>query len=88
MAALEWSRALKGHVVVEAVEHGWERLANGALLDTAEAAGFRSAAKQVDNLPSAWRRGDTARINLIEGVQTRARCVPSATRVRRLHSSS
>src|ERR1039458_9551418 len=31
--------ALKGHVVVEAVERGWERLANGALLD-AEAAGF------------------------------------------------
>jgi len=32
--------ALKGHVVVEAFERGWERLANGALLDTAEAAGF------------------------------------------------
>jgi hypothetical protein len=32
--------ALKGHVVVEAVERGWERLANGALLDAAEAAGF------------------------------------------------
>jgi hypothetical protein len=31
---------LKGHVVVEAVERGWERLANGALLDAAEAAGF------------------------------------------------
>ena len=29
--------ALKGHVVVEAVERGWERLVNGALL---EAAGF------------------------------------------------
>jgi hypothetical protein len=27
-------------VVVEAVERGWERLANGALLDAAEAAGF------------------------------------------------
>src|ERR1017187_3850780 len=25
--------ALKGHVVVEAVERGWERFANGALLD-------------------------------------------------------
>ena len=32
--------ALKGHVVVEAVERGWERLENGALLDAAEAAGF------------------------------------------------
>jgi hypothetical protein len=32
--------ALNGHVVVEAVERGWERLANGALLDAAEAAGF------------------------------------------------
>ena len=32
--------ALKGHVVVEAVERGWERLANGALLDAAEGAGF------------------------------------------------
>ncbi len=32
--------ALKGHVVVEAFERGWERLANGVLLDKAEAAGF------------------------------------------------
>lgn len=32
--------ALQGHVVVEAVERGWERLANGTLLDAAEAAGF------------------------------------------------
>ena len=31
---------LKGHVVIEAIERGWERLANGALLDAAEAAGF------------------------------------------------
>jgi hypothetical protein len=31
---------LKGHLVVEARECGWERLANGALLDAAEAAGF------------------------------------------------
>jgi hypothetical protein len=30
--------ALKGHAVVEAVERGWDRLANGALLDAAEAA--------------------------------------------------
>jgi hypothetical protein len=26
--------------VVEAIERGWERLANGVLLDAAEAAGF------------------------------------------------
>ena len=32
--------ALKDHVVVEAVERGWEALGNGALLDAAEAAGF------------------------------------------------
>ena len=32
--------ALKNHVVVEAVERGWEALGNGALLDAAEAAGF------------------------------------------------
>ena|SRR5579863_9870998 len=32
--------ALKGHVIVEAVERGWERLVNGVLLDAAEAAGF------------------------------------------------
>ena len=32
--------ALKAHVVVEAIERGWERLANGALLDAAEAAAF------------------------------------------------
>jgi hypothetical protein len=34
------SHALKSHVVVEAIERGWNRLANGALLDAAEAAGF------------------------------------------------
>ena len=32
--------SLKGHVNVEAIERGWERLVNGALLDAAEAAGF------------------------------------------------
>jgi len=32
--------ALKGHAIVEAVERGWERLVNGALLDAAESAGF------------------------------------------------
>jgi hypothetical protein len=32
--------ALKGHVVVEAVERGWERLVNGALLEVAETTGF------------------------------------------------
>ena len=32
--------ALKNHVVVEATERGWDRLANGALLDAAEEAGF------------------------------------------------
>lgn len=32
--------ALREHVVVEAVERGWEALGNGALLDAAEAAGF------------------------------------------------
>ena len=32
--------ALKAHTVVEAVERGWERLVNGALLQEADAAGF------------------------------------------------
>jgi hypothetical protein len=32
--------ALKPHVVVEAIERGWETLDNGALLDAAEAEGF------------------------------------------------
>jgi hypothetical protein len=32
--------ALRNHVVVEAVERGWETLENGALLDAAEAEGF------------------------------------------------
>lgn len=31
---------LKGHIVVEAVERGWDRLANGELIAAAEAAGF------------------------------------------------
>ena len=32
--------ALRGHVVVEAIERGWDRLANGELIAVAEAAGF------------------------------------------------
>jgi hypothetical protein len=32
--------ALKGHSVVEAIERGWDRLANGELIAAAEAAGF------------------------------------------------
>ena len=32
--------ALEDHVIVEAIERGWQRLVNGALLDAAEAAGF------------------------------------------------
>ncbi len=32
--------ALKGHVIVEAVERGWDRLVNGDLLNEAEIAGF------------------------------------------------
>jgi hypothetical protein len=32
--------ALRGHVVIEAIERGWERLVNGALLDAAEGSGF------------------------------------------------
>jgi hypothetical protein len=32
--------AIKAHTVVETVERGWETLANGALLQEAEAAGF------------------------------------------------
>ncbi len=32
--------SLKGHVVVEAIERGWDRLVNGELIAAAEAAGF------------------------------------------------
>ena len=32
--------ALKGHIVVEALERGWDRLGNGELIAAAEAAGF------------------------------------------------
>lgn len=32
--------ALKGHIVVEAVERGWDRLVNGELIAAAEAEGF------------------------------------------------
>jgi hypothetical protein len=32
--------ALKGHVVVEAIERGWDRLLNGELISIAEAEGF------------------------------------------------
>jgi len=32
--------ALKGHVVVEAIERGWQRTSNGELIKVAEEAGF------------------------------------------------
>ena len=32
--------ALKGHIVIEAIERGWDRLVNGELIAAAEAAGF------------------------------------------------
>jgi hypothetical protein len=32
--------ALPGHIVVEAIDRGWERLANGELIAAAEEAGF------------------------------------------------
>jgi hypothetical protein len=34
------ARWLKGHTVIEAIERGWDRLNNGALLKAAEEAGF------------------------------------------------
>jgi hypothetical protein len=34
------ARWLQGHVVVEAVQKGWDTLSNGALLNAAEEAGF------------------------------------------------
>jgi hypothetical protein len=33
--------ALKGHIVVEAIERGWDRLVNGELIAAAEAEGFQ-----------------------------------------------
>jgi len=32
--------ALKGHIVVEAIERGWDRLVNGELIAAAESEGF------------------------------------------------
>jgi len=32
--------ALKDHIVVEALERGWDRLSNGALIAATEGAGF------------------------------------------------
>ena len=32
--------ALEGHVIVEAIERGWDKLVNGELIAVAEAAGF------------------------------------------------
>jgi hypothetical protein len=32
--------ALKGHVVVEAIERGWDAISNGRLIAAAEEAGF------------------------------------------------
>jgi hypothetical protein len=32
--------AFKGHIVVEALERGWDRLTNGELIAAAEAEGF------------------------------------------------
>jgi predicted nuclease of predicted toxin-antitoxin system len=32
--------ALQGHIVVEAIERGWDRLTNGELIAAAEAEGF------------------------------------------------
>ena len=46
---------LKGHIVVEAVERGWERLANGSLLEAAETAGlevFVTADKNIRYQPN------------------------------------
>ena len=37
---LRFATTLKGHVVVEAIERGWDRLLNGELIAAAEAAGF------------------------------------------------
>jgi hypothetical protein len=34
------ARSLAGHEVTEAIERGWDRISNGGLLTTAEAAGF------------------------------------------------
>jgi hypothetical protein len=32
--------SLTGHEITEAIERGWDRISNGALLNVAEAAGF------------------------------------------------
>lgn len=42
---------LKGHTVKTASEQGWSTLANGKLLDAAEAAGFEALITTDKNLP-------------------------------------
>jgi len=40
--------ALKSHIVVEAIERGWDRLVNGEPIAVAEAAGFHARSNQRD----------------------------------------
>ena len=44
--------AVKGHVVVDAQERGWDRLVNGELIAAAEAAGFQLLVTTAKNMRS------------------------------------
>ncbi len=48
------ARGLQSHTVVEAIERGWDKLNNGALLKVAEEAGF-------DLLPSTHKISGTSK---------------------------
>jgi hypothetical protein len=50
--------ALKGHVVIEAIERGWERLANGDLLKVAEEAGYEILVTADKNIQYQQRLAD------------------------------
>jgi hypothetical protein len=52
--------ALTGHVVVEAIERGWDTLGNGALLDAAEAEGFEIFVKltRTSGINKTWPAGE------------------------------
>jgi len=43
--------ALEGHVVIEAIDRGWDRISNGELLRVAEDAGFELLLTTDKNLP-------------------------------------
>ena len=52
------ARSLAGHQVTEAIERGWDRISNGELLTTAEAAGFELLLTTDKNIRYQQNLGD------------------------------